>query len=385
MKSRHAVLLGLIAVLAAWTWQFLTVHYNYGGNWTALFRIRPGMPVPDFLKSENLYIFNNSEGYDGQVYHLIAHDPWMRKGSAEAIVDASFRYQRILVPGLAWMLALGDDSRIHAAYFAVILGFLFLGVYWTCGFAKRVGRSPLLGIAFVLAPATIVSIDRMTVDIALAAFAAGFACYVERAPAWRVLVILTCAALTRETAVPIIAGYALFLFTRRRFLDGVLAGATLLPGVAWYLYLRRVAAPSSLPSYLSWIPFSGFAERILHPAVYAGTPWRAAVATACDYLALAGIALAFVFAVRLAIERRWDAQAAAVYALAIAAAFVHSRSVWEEAYAFARVLTPFLLLAALQFLKPKPWIALAPLLLPDTAVALGLWRQIQGVLNALLK
>jgi hypothetical protein len=384
-KSRRIVLLGLIAVLATWTWQFLTVHYNYGGNWTALFRIRPGMPVPDFLKSENLYIFYNSEGYDGQVYHLIAHDPWMRKGSAGAIVDASFRYQRILVPALAWMLALGRDSRIDAAYFAVILAFVFFGVYWMSRLATRIGRTPVWGLVFLLAPATIVSIDRMTVDIALAAFAAGFACYAERAPAWRVLVILTCAALTRETAAPIIAGYAVFLFTRRRFLDGVLAAATLLPAAAWYLYLRRVAAPSPLPSYLSWIPFSGFAERILHPAVYAGTPWRAAVATACDYLALAGIALAFVYAARLAIERRWDAQSAAVYALAIAAAFVQSRSVWQEAYAFARVLTPFLLLAALQFFKPKTWIAFAPLLLPDTAVALGLWGQIQGVLNALLK
>src|SRR5271155_5481638 len=97
--------IGLVAVAFSFACQYLTVHENYGGNWTALFCIRPGMPIPDFLKSEKLYIFANSEGYDGQVYHLIAHDPWMRKGSAEAIVDASFRYQRILVPALAWMLA----------------------------------------------------------------------------------------------------------------------------------------------------------------------------------------------------------------------------------------------------------------------------------------
>ena len=28
---------GLIAVLLALTWQYLAVHYNYAGNWTALF------------------------------------------------------------------------------------------------------------------------------------------------------------------------------------------------------------------------------------------------------------------------------------------------------------------------------------------------------------
>ena len=370
---------------------FLTVHYNYGGNWTALFCIRAGMPVPAFLKSEDLYIFGN-EGYDGQVYHLIAHDPWMQKGSADAIADVSFRYQRILVPALAWLLAGGQDRWIHAAYFAVILAFVFLGVYWTAGFAIRIGRPALWGLVFLFAPATIVSLDRMTVDIALAALAAGFAYYTldsRATPAWKILVILACAALTRETALPIIAGYAVYLFTRKRFLQGVLAVATVLPAAAWYVYLRRSAEPSPITSYLDWIPFAGFTQRILHPAVYESTGWKNNVAIACDYLALAGVALALLFAVRLALRRRWDAQSAAIYALAIATAFVRSPSVWQEAYAFARVLTPLLFLAALQLLKSRPLkssalIAFAPLLSPDAAIALALWRQIHGVIQGLL-
>ncbi len=385
----------LIAVLAAWTWMFLTVHYNYGGNWTALFCIRASMPVPAFLKSENLYIFPNSEGYDGQVYHLIAHDPWMQKGSAGAIADVSFRYQRILVPALAWLLACGQDRWIHAAYFTVILAFVFLGAYWTAGFAVRIGRPALWGFVFLFAPATIVSLDRMTVDIALAALTAGFACYTIESsgkPSWKILLILACAALTRETALPIIAGYAVYLFTRKRFLDGILAAATVLPAAAWYVYLRRSAPPSPVTSYLDWIPFAGFVQRTVHPAVSASTPWfmwKNIVATTCDYLALAGVALALVFAVRLALRRQWDAQSAAVYALAIATAFVRSASVWQEAYAFARVLTPLLLLAAFQFLKSRPprssaWIAFAPLLFPDASIALALWRQILGVILGLL-
>jgi hypothetical protein len=387
----------LMAVLAAWTWMFLTVHYNYSGNWTALFCIRASMPVPAFLKSENLYIFPNSEGYDGQVYHLIAHDPWMQKGSASAIADVSFRYQRILVPALAWILACGQDRWIHAAYFAVILAFVFLGVYWTAGFAVRIGRPALWGLVFLFAPATIVSLDRMTVDIALAAFVAGFAFYTLESkdrPSWKILVILACAALTRETALPIIAGYAVYLLTRRGFLQCVLAGATVLPAAAWYLYLRRNSQPSPVTSYLDWIPFAGFAQRVVHPAMYASTPWRNTVAITCDYLAMAGVALALVFAARLALRRRWDAQSAAVYALAIATAFVRSPSVWQEVYAFGRVLTPLLLLAAFQVLKSPPlkstpirssgWIAFAPLLLPDASIALALWRQIQGVILGLL-
>jgi hypothetical protein len=396
MKSRRAVLLGLIAVLAAWTWQFLTVHYNYGGNWTALFRIRPGMPVPDFLKSENLYIFYNSEGYDGQVYHLVAHDPWMSKGSAEAITGASFRYQRIFVPALAWMLALGRDRWIHPAYFAVILAFVFLGVYWMSRCAVRIRRAPAWGLVFLLAPATIVSLDRMTVDIALAALVAGFALYTMESSgdqlSWKVIAILTCAVLTRETALPIVAGYALYLATRRRFVQALLIAATVLPAAAWYLYLARHLAnqgPSALPDYIGWVPLAGFADRILRPTTYSISAFKNVAAVTLDYAALAGIAIALLFAAQLAIRKKWDPRACAAYALAIAAMFIGSRSVWEDVDAFGRVLTPLLLLAAVEEWDARPWIALSPLLLVDARIGLDLAAQIYGVgtgmIRALLK
>jgi hypothetical protein len=397
----RAALLALFAVLAAWTWMTLTVHYNFGGNWSALFCIRPGMPVPEFLKSENLYTARSTEGYDGQVYHLIAHDPWMRKGSADAIADAPFRYQRIFIPALAWMLAFGQDQWIHASYFAVILVCVFAGVYWSARFAECLGRSPTWGLVFLLAPAAIVSIDRLTVDIALAAFAVGFALYASESSDlfnWKIAVILVGAALTRETALPIIAGYAIYLASRKRFAHAVLGAATAVPAIAWYLWLSRLGR-SSATDYVHWIPFAGFAERILHPAHYALSPFKNSIAMTLDYLALAGIALAFVYAIRFAASRRWDSVSAAVYALAIAAALIGSRSVWEEAYAFARVLTPLLLLVAFQSLQsrsPKSpgfkstgwfepqWWAFAPMLLADLPIPLALWQQVQGVAHGIV-
>jgi hypothetical protein len=395
----RAALLAVLAVLAAWIWMSLTVRYNYGGNWSALFCIRPGMPVPEFLKSENLYTLRSSEGYDGQVYHLIAHDPFMQKGSASAIADAPFRYQRIFVPALAWILALGQDPWIHASYFAVIFLFVFLGVYWTARFASRVNRSPLWGLvlgglAFLLAPATIVSIDRMTVDIALAAFAAGFALYVAEYPDrlnWKVAIILICAALTRETALPITAGYAIYLASQKQFRASLFAAATALPAIVWYAWLSRLGR-SSAADYVHWIPFAGFAERILHPAQYALSPFKNGIAMTLDYLALAGVALAFVYVIRFAINRRWDSLSSTVYALAIAAALIVSRSVWEEAYAFARVLTPLLLLVAFQSIESRPqrsatlyhyWIAFLPMLLTDLPIPLALWQQVLGVFHGI--
>jgi hypothetical protein len=377
----RAAWLALVAVAAVWTWMFLTVRYNYGGNWTGLFCIRASMPVPAFLKTEKLYIFPNSEGYDGQVYHLIAHDPWMRKGSADAIPDVSFRYQRIFVPALAWTVAFGQDRWIHAAYFAVILAFVFLGVYWTARFAVRIGRPALWGLVFLLAPAVIVSIDRMTVDIALAAFAVGFALYADKF-SWKVFLILMCAVLTRETAAPIIAGYVVYLLTRRRFMHGLLAASTALPAAAWYVYLSRLKR-SPAPDYMDWIPFAGFADRVLHPTLRSIPTLKSSTAVVLDYAALLGIAIAMILAIRLVYKRRWDARACAIYALALAVIFLRSRSVWEDVYAFGRVFSPLLLLTASDELRANPWLACLPMFLVDTRVSLDLVAQIQGVLHGI--
>jgi hypothetical protein len=381
MLRRPSILAGLV-VAFLWLCQFATVRYNYGGNWTGLFCIAPHMPVPDFLRSERLYIFQGSEGYDGQVFHLIAHDPWMRRGSAAAIAGAEFRYQRILVPALAWTLALGRDEYVHAAYFAVILGFVYAGVFWLARFAQSRGLSPLWGLAFLTVPATITSLDRMTADIALAAFCVAFALYAETGPVWRVVVILACAALTRETAVPIIAGYCLFLFTRRQIAKAIAAACALLPAGLWFVYVTHGSAKSDAVSYLNWIPLYGFLDRIIHPAVYPLTGWRAGIAISFDYIALAGVALMFIAVARMAARGRWNAVATATYVLAIAVVFLRNRDVWEDAYNFGRVLSPLLLLT---FLERNTIAAIAPMLMIDLRISLNLSGQLEGIVQGLLK
>jgi hypothetical protein len=383
MQSRRAAAFGIAAVLFVWLGQFLTVRYNYGGNWTGLFCIAPHMPVPEFLKSERLYIFHGSSGYDGQVYHLIAHDPWMRRGAPDAILSPTYRYQRILIPALAWCLALGRDASIHRAYFAVILAFVFCGVYWLSRIAALNGLHPAWGLAFVLAPATLISLDRMTVDIALAALTLGFALYAATGPTWKVTAVLVCAGLTRETALTIIAAYALFLITRRRFRDALWAVAAALPAVMWFAYLAHAhPEPSVLAMILSWIPLAGMLDAVLHPVAYALTPWKSAAAVMFDYVALAGIIITLALSIRLAIERRWSAQASAIYALAFPAMFIHFPDFWLNAYGYGRPFTPLILLIALQNIQ-RPWIAFIPMFLVDTRIGVNLVPQLLGVFHGI--
>jgi len=342
------------------------------------------MPVPDFLKSEQLYHFSHG-GYDGMVYHLIAHDPWMRKGSADVIASAPFRYQRILVPALAWLVAFGQDRWIHPAYFGVILAFAFLGVYWLSLFASRAGVSPLWGLAFILTPATITSVDRMTVDIALAALTAGFALYASESPDWRVLVVLACAALTRETGALLILGYAAYLFAQKNIRGGLLAAATAVPAAAWFLFLSH-GQKSTLPGYGGLVPLAGFVHRVARPLRYRHfSALERLAAHALDLVALAGVALALFYAVRLLVRRTWDGRAAVIYVLALSVVLLRSGAVWFDAYAFGRVLTPFLLLTAMVSMGARPLAAFLPMLLVDARIGLNFVTQITGVFRGLTR
>ena len=382
--NARAALLALAGTLALFSWQLLTVHYNYGGNWTGLFCISRDMPAPDFLKPEQLYHFPHA-GYDGMVYHLIAHDPWMRKGSADVIASAPFRYQRILVPALAWMVAFGQDRWIHPAYYGVILGFAFLGMYWLSRFVSRAGLAPAWGLAFLLTPATITSIDRMTVDIALAALTAGFALYASESPDWRVLAVLACAALSRETGALLILGYAVYLFTRKNIRGGLLAAATAVPAAAWFLFLSN-GQKSTLPGYGGWVPMAGFLHRVTVSFRYRHIAALERIAgQAFDWVALAGVALALFYAARLLVRRTWDGPAVAVYALALSVVFLRSGAVWFDAYAFGRVLTPFLLLTAMVSMGVRPLAAFLPMFLVDARIGLNFVTQIIGVFRGLTR
>src|ERR1700720_1188823 len=112
----------LAATAAALLWQSATVHFNYGGNWTALFCIGAKSPMPPELETGS-WIFPESIGYDGQYYRIAAHHPWMQRGLCR-FVDAPSRYQRILRPATAWLGALGQSRWIDRSYILLVLVFV---------------------------------------------------------------------------------------------------------------------------------------------------------------------------------------------------------------------------------------------------------------------
>ncbi len=373
----------LAAVLAVLGWQAATVRLNYAGNWTALFCAGTALGVPPALASEHVYLFPGS-GWDGQYYHGIAHDPLIRADLWKSIDAPRLRYSRILVPALAHLLASGDTARIDGAYRLVILGFLFLGVYWLSRIAVNAGRHPAWGLAFCLVPAAICSVDRMVPDIALAALCLGFALYAGRESHGAIsYLVLVLAALTRDTGLLLVVALCGWWLYRGRSARAAVFATAALPALAWYAYVRAHTQPFAYHSLVS-IPFSGLLNRFVHPLAYALPRNEAAWAEALDYVALLGLVLVLALVVR-ALRNSGATPATLAMALfsLLTVAGWHPGD-WLDAYDYARIFSPLLLLVGLRTLEAGGRLWALPLLLTLPRMALIPGLHTAQALRALL-
>lgn len=375
----------LAAVVLAFLWQALTVRYNYGGNWTGLFCTGARQPVPRDLAGETIYAIPNSYGYDGQFYHYIAHDPLGRSGLPNYIDAPRLRYTRILVPALAYILAAGQPRLIDAAYFSVVQGFVFLGAFWLARLALLHGRPAWWGFLFLALPASAVSIDRMTVDVALAALWVGFAVLASRQASWPILAILALAPLVRETGLAIAAVYGLCSMARRQYGKTALSAAAVLPVAAWWLYVWN-AFPSYNVGWIGTAPLRGLWSAAAALAAAAPVVSIAGLAAVLNLVAvlgsLAAVALAFRFGVGNT-GRPMDAAITVLGALGAGAVLMGSSDVWVHVYGHGRLLTPLLAMLLWRALERRSWGDLVPLALVTPAVALQLagdgWRILRGL------
>ncbi|MBS1855439.1 MAG: hypothetical protein JST11_08750 [Acidobacteria bacterium] len=277
----------VLCAAAGLVFQWTIVRANYGGNWTALFCHGSEYPVPAALASEHIYVFPGSGGYDGQSYHYVAHDPLNRTGIGRAVPDPARRFPRILVPGLAYLLALGRQEWIDPALFAVNLMFLGLGAYWLACLLPR----PMWAVGYVLAPVALISLDRMTVDLALASLALGFAVYARREADRKLWVVMLAAALCRESGFLLFGAWAWREAGRGRWRRIPIFATALVPAIAWNL--ASGAGHFGYP-----IPFHGILDAILHPRSYPFPPSLNAVIQAVGAVQLIGLLLGMGLAFR---------------------------------------------------------------------------------------
>jgi hypothetical protein len=389
-----------LATLLAFAWQWLDVRYNYGGNWTGLFCIGDRWSPPPRLAARNLYRFPNSAGFDGQFYYYIAHDLAIRTDIKQYVDNPPLRWRRILLPAAAAALALGREERIAGAYIFAVLACVFAGTWWLARFFQRSGYNAFWGLTFLCTPAVAVSIDRLTVDIALAALCLGFAYAGVQSPRSKVqsansgarsnldfglwtldsnrspaiYALLALAPLARETGLALVAAFVLFSALQKRFRRAALGVLCALPWLAWVLFVRVRLWADATP-FFSPVPLSGLVSRTIHPLQFAITGRWLALAAALDYLAVAGVWIALFLVARFIWKRNFGLLELAAIVLALGVAFIAEADVWAQAYGFARTMTPLLLFPALLAVERRPempaaaWLA-APLALSVPRIAL---------------
>jgi hypothetical protein len=377
---------GAIGTALVLLWLALTVRYSYGGNWTGLYCTGANQSVPAGLLNEKVYAIPASWGYDGQFYHYIAHDPLGRTRLPEYVDSPVFRYRRILVPALAYLVAMGQARFIDAAYFAVVLGFVFLGCSWTGRFAAFHRRSPLWGFLFLAVPAVLISIDRMTVDVALAALCVGVAVLAAEGRSRLLFVLLIAAPLVRETGPALTAAYCLWALLRGERRRAMYGALTVLPFAGWCVYVQHHFVAQDLGSLLTPL-LRDLVGVVLHPYAYPWSAMKNAAVVSADLLALAGSLAAIGLSFRFGFRRsgtllEYMILAQGLFGLSLA--LFGLRAVWVQSYGHARVLSPLLVLLALRSLERRRWSDLAPMLLLLPRIGMQFFSQLVAVVRGLL-
>ncbi len=365
------------------------MHFNYGGNWTALFTTGDRFPPPPELAAHT-YIFKGSDGFDGQFYRYMAHDPWIRQHWTQSFDLEPVRYDRILVPALAWLLAAGRDRYIDASYVALILGSIFLGVFWLAGYAAELGRHPAWGLAFLLVPATLVAADRMTVDVVMVALCVPLLRYAKKPQVWPLYLVLATAVLLRDTGVMLIVAVCGYELARRQWQRVVIFAAAVLPAAVWYFYARyrldAIGVPRSihgLTRQLFQNVAIGVFFKLFHPDHYAFSPLVNRAVQFADVMSLCGF-LALLAAGIWSLRRiPWDIEQWVIVSFAALILVASAPYVWGNVFNYGRQFSVLIFFTALGPLRNGAWWPLVAVILMTLRVGVQLAPQALGILHGL--
>jgi hypothetical protein len=382
MVFQRCSIVALAAVAATFLWQALTIHYNYGGNWTALFFTGDRGRVPPALAAHT-FIIRNSTGYDGPLYRYIAHDPLLRKGYDRYLDAPRLRYRRILVPALAWALAFGVQGAIDATYIGLILVSVFLGVFWCAKYFQLCEAPPYLGLLFLLVPATLTSVDRMLLDGTLAALAAGYFLADlggNRKARWSIAAL---AGLVKETGLAFVFAAVIADLWRRQYRRAAVSATSAIPALAWFGYVAARARSRAEPFDILRVPFLGIIQRIVTLRSLPD-PLLQSAFRVVDLIAILGYAVTLWLAWRWIRKDGPSATTIAVACFLALAAALGAPSHMQDAYGYARPVSPLLLYVMLRAAASRRWWQLAAPLAVTVSILIYFVKPLAGIIHGIL-
>ena len=356
-RTRLSVLYAVLAVAAVLAWEALTVRYNFGGDWSALFLTGDLRPVPSELAATTR-LLPHSSGYDGQWYRYMAYDLFFERGFAKNFDDSRHRYHRFLVPALARLLAFGQDARTDGAYIAVVMLSLGLGVYWSALWLVARKQNPAWGLLFLILPASLTSIERMLVDATLTALFAGFLYFAERRMFAPMVIVACAAALTRETGGFLIAGLAAHEMYERRYVRCLFAALAAAPTALWFRFVDA-HTPASSAGGIVTAPIIGLLRRVITIRSFPASPTVETIFRAIDLWAILGLLATIVFGL---LWCWYEGPSPATFATALFALLgliLGDATHLTEAVGFGRPVSPLILFVMLRGIASREWLSIA--------------------------
>jgi hypothetical protein len=241
---------------------------------------------------------NGRPGYDGQFAYQIARDP--DQGWTKVDVPA-YRYQRILYPIAARLLALGNIELIPWALIAINFAALVGGTGLMEQLLKHYGASRWYALAYGLNAGTLMSVRLdLTEPLAYGLALLGIWWLLKDRMRWAAIAFAL-AALTKETTLLFVAGIGLVYLLRR---DG-----------------RRLIEFGLITT----LPFAGWQLILLSRFGQLGIGSGGALATPFEIIPLRGL-----WSIALIDLRTFLLIAAIMLPLAVLPALVALRAVWRD-------------------------------------------------------
>ena len=211
-----------------------------------------------------------TEGYDGQFAYQIAVNPF----EAAAYIDVpAYRYQRILYPALAWLLALGRPEFVPWTLILVNIAAIGLGTWATERLLMDVRASRWYALTYGLYGGQLLALRAdLNEPTAQALVQLAMLAWARDRRVWAI-VAFSLAALAKETTLIFLAAYILYTLKEQdwRWTFGLSLGAV--PFIGYQLMLwawlgafgigsgGAGATPFSLIPFGGWLSIAGVSFR----------------------------------------------------------------------------------------------------------------------------
>lgn len=357
-KPSLFLVLGVILIL------FLLSAHRYSKrfdrNYTGFACMGDRHPAPGFIPGD-AFVLKDSDGYDGQFFYLICHDPLLITTAHQFIDAPSYRYQRILYPLLSKLLALGRPELFPYTLVAVNILAILGGSFFIYLFIQKSGLNPWLTLFYPFFGGFLLCTLRdLAEPVALCFLTAAFH-YSEKQKPFFLTLSLALMLLSREFFILFIPFFLLdalwFRPSLKQFASIILS---LIPWLLWeyYIYYRLGVSPFSAGTGNFSFPLQGFLQTTVplfqEPGSFPEKIYR---------LITVFSILASVFVSGFALWKKRELLSFC-FAVCTLLPFFLSGFVWIEFWSYGRVLLPLHLMALLTAIRHKTfffWIPLIPL------------------------